>query len=110
MDLGLEGRVCLVTGSTSGIGLATARLLAAEGARVAVCGRDSERVDEARRDARAAFGVVADLSEPGAPDELVAQTEAALGRVDVLVNNVGEAYQIAFEELSDQQWDDMWQL
>ena len=110
MDLGLDGRVCLVTGSTSGIGLATARLLAAEGARVAVCGRDSERVDEARRDARAAFGVVADLSEPGAPDELVAQTEAALGRVDVLVNNVGEAYQVSFDELSDRQWDEMWQL
>src|SRR5947207_2276931 len=106
MDLGLRGRVCLVTGSTSGIGLETARLLASEGARVAVCGRDSERVDRARRDAGAAFGVVADLSEPGVPDELVAQTETALGRVDVLVNNVGEAYQISFDELSDQQWDD----
>ena len=110
MDLGLRGRVCLVTGSTSGIGLETARVLAAEGARVAVCGRDSERVDRARRDARAAFGVVADLSEPGAPDELVAQTQASLGRIDVLVNNVGEAYQIPFDELADQQWDDMWQL
>jgi 3-oxoacyl-[acyl-carrier protein] reductase len=110
MDLGLRGRVCLVTGSTSGIGLETARLLAAEGARVAVCGRDSERVDRARHAARAAFGVVADLAEPGAPDELVAQTEASLGRVDVLVNNVGEAYQVSFDELSDRQWDDMWQL
>jgi 3-oxoacyl-[acyl-carrier protein] reductase len=110
MDLGLRGRVCLITGSTSGIGLATARMLAAEGARVAVCGRDSERVDRARRDSRAAFGVVADLSEPGAPEELVAQTASALGRVDVLVNNVGEAYQVSFDELSEQQWEEMWQL
>src|SRR5438552_18652585 len=103
MDLGLRGRVCVITGSTSGIGLAPAQLLAAEGARVVVCGRDSERVDSARRDAGASFGVVADLSEPGAPDELVAQTEAALGGVEVLVNNVGEAYQASFEEVSDQQ-------
>jgi NAD(P)-dependent dehydrogenase (short-subunit alcohol dehydrogenase family) len=110
MDLGLGGRVCLVTGSTSGIGLATARLLAGEGAQVAVCGRDSDRVDRARSEAGAAFGVVADLAEPGAPEELVAETQSALGPIHVLVNNVGEAYQVSFEDLSDRQWDEMWQL
>ncbi|MFL5965529.1 MAG: SDR family NAD(P)-dependent oxidoreductase [Gaiellaceae bacterium] len=110
MELGLGDRVCLVTGSTSGIGLATARLLAAEGARVVVCGRDSARVDEARRQAKAELGVVADLSEPGAPEELVAETESALGALHCLVNNVGEAYQASFEELTDRHWDDMWQL
>jgi NAD(P)-dependent dehydrogenase (short-subunit alcohol dehydrogenase family) len=110
MDLGLGGRVCLVTGSTAGIGLATARLLADEGAQVAVCGRESDRVDRARRDAGAAFGLIADLGEPGAPEELVAQTQAELGPVGILVNNVGDAYQASFEELSDRQWDEMWQL
>ena len=65
MDLGLRDRVCVVTGSTGGIGLETARLLAAEGARVVVTGRDSERVESARQTAGAALGVVADLSEPG---------------------------------------------
>jgi 3-oxoacyl-[acyl-carrier protein] reductase len=110
VELGLGDRVCLVTGSTSGIGLATARLLAAEGARVVVCGRDSARVDEARRQAKAELGVVADLSEPGAPEELVAETESALGALHCLVNNVGEAYQASFEELTDRHWDDMWQL
>src|SRR5438552_4793191 len=110
MDLELGGRVCLVTGSTSGIGLATARLLSAEGARVAICGRDSDRVERARRDAGAAFGVIADLGEPGAPEELVSQTQAVLGPIDVLVNNVGDAYQASFEELSDRHWDEMWQL
>ena len=110
MDLGLRGRVCLVTGSTGGIGLETARLLADEGARVVVCGRDSARVDTAQEETRAALGVVADLTEPGAPEELVAQTREALGPVECLVNNVGEAYQAAFEELSDRQWDEMWQL
>jgi 3-oxoacyl-[acyl-carrier protein] reductase len=110
VELGLAGRVCLVTGSTSGIGLETARLLAAEGARVAVCGRDSERVEAARTSAGAELGVVADLVEPAAPEELVAAAAEALGPVDCLVNNVGEAYQIAFDELSDRQWEDMWEL
>jgi NAD(P)-dependent dehydrogenase (short-subunit alcohol dehydrogenase family) len=108
--LGLAGRVCLVTGSTSGIGLETARLLAAEGARVAVAGRDSERVEAARGSTGAEFGIVADLVEPGAAEELVAATVESVGPVDCLVNNVGDAYQMAFDELSDRHWDDMWQL
>ena len=110
MDLGLSGRVCLVTGSTSGIGLETARILASEGARVVVTGRDSERVEAARQETGAELGIVADLAEPGAPEELVAGAEEALGPVECLVNNVGEAYQIVFDELSDRQWDEMWQL
>jgi 3-oxoacyl-[acyl-carrier protein] reductase len=110
MDLGLRERVCLVTGSTAGIGLETARLLGEEGARVVVCGRDSERVERAREDSSAALGVVADLGEPGAPEELVAEAREALGPVDCLVNNVGVAYQTGFEEVTDSQWDEMWQL
>ncbi len=110
MDLGLRDRVCLVTGSTSGIGLETARLLAEEGARVAVSGRDTGRVEQARRDAGAEAGFAADLSVPDAPAKLVADTARALGDVHCLVNNVGEAYQATFDELTDEQWDDMWRL
>ena len=73
MDLGLRDRVCVVTGSTGGIGLATARLLGEEGARVVVSGRDSERVDSARRAAGASLGVVCDLAEPAAPATMSAQ-------------------------------------
>ena len=110
MDLGLRDRVCLVTGSTSGIGLETARLLAAEGARVVVTGRDQDRVERARDEAGAALGVMCDLAEPAAPEELVAEAAEAVGPVECLVNNVGEAYQVSFEELSDEQWDALWQL
>ena len=110
MDLGLRDRVCLVTGSTGGIGLATARMLAAEGARVVVCGRDRERVERARAETGAAYGAVVDLAHPEAPKALVAETENAVGRVECLVNNVGTAYQASFEEVSDAQWDEMWQL
>jgi NAD(P)-dependent dehydrogenase (short-subunit alcohol dehydrogenase family) len=106
MDLGLRDRVCLVTGSTAGIGLETARLLAAEGARVVVTGRDADRVEQARADTGAWRGVAADLSDPEAPARLV----AAVGNVDCLVNNVGVAYQIAFDELTEEQWRSMWEL
>jgi 3-oxoacyl-[acyl-carrier protein] reductase len=110
MDLGLRDRVCVVTGSTGGIGLATARLLAAEGARVVICGRDSARVERAREETGAALGVVADLVEPGAPDELVHDAANELGPIDCLVNNVGIAYQLPFDAVEDVQWDEMWQL
>jgi 3-oxoacyl-[acyl-carrier protein] reductase len=110
MDLGLKDRICLVTGSTAGIGLETARLLAAEGARVVVNGRNADRVEQARADVGAALGVACDLSEPAAAERLVAETAAALGPVECLVNNVGEAYQVGFEDVTDEQWDAMWQL
>jgi 3-oxoacyl-[acyl-carrier protein] reductase len=110
VDLGLRDRVCLVTGSTSGIGLATARLLADEGARVVVCGREHGRVERARREAGAELGIVCDLADPRGPDALVAEAADTLGPVWCLVNNVGVAYQARFEELTDLQWDEMWQL
>ena len=100
MDLGLHDRVCVVTGSTGGIGRAVARMLAEEGARVVTSGRsDAPGVGEA-------LHVVADLADPDAPAELIRQA----GQVDCLVNNVGLAYQADFDALSDAQWDEMWQL
>ena len=110
MDLGLTDRVCVVTGSTAGIGLETARMLAAEGARVVVSGRDPERVETARTEVGAALGVAGDLSRPEAPGELITRAEAELGQVDCLVNNVGLAVQVGFDELTDADWEAMWQL
>jgi NAD(P)-dependent dehydrogenase (short-subunit alcohol dehydrogenase family) len=104
MDLGLSGKACVVTGSTGGIGLETARLLAAEGARVVTNGRgEAPGVGEA-------LHVRADLSEPDAPARLVEEAAAALGGLDVLVNNVGVAVHARFEEVPDADWDAMWQL
>ena len=105
MNLGLQDRVCVVTGSTAGIGLETARLLAQEGARVVTCGRREEAPGVGE-----AVHVAADLASPEAPSELVARVEGELGPVDVLVNNVGVAYQVGFDELSEDDWEEMWQL
>jgi NAD(P)-dependent dehydrogenase (short-subunit alcohol dehydrogenase family) len=110
MDLGLRDRVCVVTGSTGGIGLATAQFLAAEGARVAIVGRDSTRVESARQTTGAALGIVADLAESAAAEAVVGETTTSLGEVDCLVNNVGVAYQADFDQLTDDQWEEMWQL
>ena len=104
MDLGLEGKACVVTGSTGGIGLETARLLVAEGARVVTNGRgDPPKIGEM-------LHVRADLSRPDAPATVVGAAVQALGGLDVLVNNVGYAVQARFEEVPDEDWDSMWQL
>jgi len=102
MDLGLADSVCLVTGSTGGIGLETARLLAAEGAQVVTSGRREGGIGE--------LHVVADLSRPGEPERLIGETIDRFGRVDCLVNNVGFAEIRRFDELTDEQWEQSWQL
>src|SRR5438552_8010559 len=98
MDLGLRDRVCVVTGSTGGIGLETARLLAGEGARVVVSGREPARAERARADVGAHRAFAGDLSQRGEPERLIYETVDALGRLDVLVNNVGYAEQRAFPD------------
>jgi 3-oxoacyl-[acyl-carrier protein] reductase len=100
LDLGLRDRLCVVTGSTRGIGLATARLLAEEGARVVTSGRgEAPNVGEIRH-------VQADLSRPGEPERVIDEA----GDVDVLVNNAGYAEQRDFLEVTDEQWEEVWQL
>jgi NAD(P)-dependent dehydrogenase (short-subunit alcohol dehydrogenase family) len=104
VDLGLSGKACVVTGSTGGIGLETAKLLVADGARVVTCGRSGPPgIGETQH-------VVVDLSEPAAPEALVEEAVGALGGLDVLVNNVGYAVQARFEDVPDEDWDAMWQL
>ena len=100
MDLGLTGRICLVTGSTGGIGRATAGLLADEGAVVITCGRGkAPGVGEAKH-------VSADLMQPGEPERVVAEA----GELEILVNNVGYAEQRDFLAVTDEHWNEVWEL
>jgi NAD(P)-dependent dehydrogenase (short-subunit alcohol dehydrogenase family) len=91
MDLGLADSVCLITGSTSGIGLETAQLLRAEGATVVTTGRSGGDVK-------------ADLSEAGEPERVVEETIERHGRLDVLVNNVGYSEIRKLEDVTDDVW------
>lgn len=106
MELGLQGKRALVTGSTAGIGLATARALVREGARVTLNGRTFARVQGAVDALRAELpgatvdGIAADLGTASGCDELVRQ----LPEVDVLVNNVGIFEPKPFEQIPDTDW------
>jgi NAD(P)-dependent dehydrogenase (short-subunit alcohol dehydrogenase family) len=106
MDLGLKGKRALVTGSTAGIGFATAELLAREGASVVVNGRTAERVDAAVQRIRQAApgstvsGVVADVGDAAGCEAVI----AAQSELDVLVNNMGIFEPKSFEQITDAEW------
>jgi NAD(P)-dependent dehydrogenase (short-subunit alcohol dehydrogenase family) len=97
VDLGLAGRRALVTGGTKGIGRAIADGLVAEGARVAVVGRSGGEVS-------GCTVLTADLARRGEPERAVEAAAAALGGLDILVNNVGTARHVSLDELDDDDW------
>ena len=111
MDLGLKDRVAIVTGSSKGLGFASARALVLEGCRVVICARTPERLQEARRllaeiaggDERV-LAVVADVSRNDGAMVLVSRTVEVFGGVDVLINNVGTASGGTLLETTDEQW------
>ena len=108
MDLGLTGKRCVVTGASRGIGRATAELLAAEGARLLLVGRDAEALAAA-----APVGaelVAADVTQPDAGARIVAACVERLGGIDVLVNNAGTSSVTPLDELAEDDWELQWQL
>jgi len=108
MDLGLAGRVALVTGGSKGIGLACARAFASEGAVVAICSRSDENLARAIGAVGDAGGRAVpfrcDLADPAAAAGLVAAVEGRLGPLDVLVNCAGAARRTAPERLDASAW------
>ena len=103
MDLGIAGRVALVTGASRGLGFAAAEALAAEGCRVAISARDGDRLTAAASRI-GAHPVVADMSDHAGPAAAVAATERELGPVEILVANAGGPPTGRFVDVSDADW------
>jgi 3-oxoacyl-[acyl-carrier protein] reductase len=111
MDLGLKDKVAIVTGSSRGLGLASAKALAAEGCRVTLCARSEATLHAAARDVSSVAGgsdrvlaVSADLVSADAVQTVIDRTVATFGGIDVLVNNLGVARGAGLLDTSDAEW------
>lgn len=115
MDLGIDGRVALVTGASAGLGLASAKRLAEAGARVVLVSRSRERLEQAATAVHAATGahahiVVGDLSQAEEVPRIVADAREATGPIDILVANAGGPAPGRFEELPPDEFDAAYRL
>jgi 3-oxoacyl-[acyl-carrier protein] reductase len=115
VDLGLAGRAAAVAAASRGLGRATAHALAAEGAAVAVCGRDRARIVEAaeavaRETGARTLGVVADVAVPEDCRRFVEEAASTFGRLDVLVTNTGGPRPGGFEAVSDADWEEAFRV
>jgi len=114
MEHGLTGRACVVTGGSRGIGLATARMLAAEGAAVLLVARSAEALETAELQCAGTGGPVGslavDVTDPGAAELVMETCAERFGKVDVLVNNAGTTEAKPLEELTDEDWQLQWEL
>jgi 3-oxoacyl-[acyl-carrier protein] reductase len=111
MDLHLTNAVAIVTGGSKGLGLASARSLVAEGARVVICARGNDALQASAADLRALAGradavhaVQADVSHASECERVVAEAMQAFGRIDILVNNVGKAGGTDIVATTDDEW------
>jgi 3-oxoacyl-[acyl-carrier protein] reductase len=118
VDIGLNGRACVVTGASRGIGRATSRMLCAEGADVLLVARGEEQLIEAADECAAAAengggraeSLVADVADPAATDRIVREANQRLGQLDVLVNNAGTARWRDLDDVPEEDWYAAWEL
>lgn len=109
MNLGIKGKVALVTGASQGIGFATALLLAEEGADVVICARSKESLEEAaayirEKTGKRVIGVQADVTKEEDCRRFVESAVEQFGRVDILVNNAGTSAAQPFEQVETELW------
>ncbi len=115
-SFGLEDRVAVVTGGSSGIGLATARLLLQSGARVAICGRDAARLDAAATSLAGEAGAAlvlaqrCDVLDAGEVERFAEVVASRFGGADVLINNAGQGRVSTFADTTDEAWRDELEL
>ena len=111
MDLGIAGRIAIVTGGSRGLGRQSALALAREGCKVAICARSKEELDSAVAELRGfnneCVGILADVATPDGCRDLYSEAVSHLGEIDILVNNVGGTVGgREFDSATDQDWID----
>ena len=108
MDLGLQGKVVVITGGSRGIGRAIALTCAAEGAHIALCARSKEGIDATVAEIQAqgvhAFGQVSDVTQAETVEHFIHATVEALGSIDILINNVGGSKGKGLLDSTDEEW------
>jgi len=109
MDLGLKNKRALVTGSSRGLGYATALALAKEGCKVAINGRDEEKIKSVaekmgKETGNQVLGLAGDVSSPNAPEKLIQQTADAFGGLDILITNAGGPPPGSIDSLDEAAW------
>jgi 3-oxoacyl-[acyl-carrier protein] reductase len=109
MDLGLAGKVCVVTGASRGIGLDVARRLCAAGAHALLVGRNAAALARAADECGAEY-LACDVTDAGADERIVATCAEQMGGIDVLVNNAGTSFARSLDELTDEDWQGQFEL
>ena len=111
MDMGLAGKVAVITGGSNGIGLAVAKGLAAEGADVVIVARNAERLEAARAEIGGkTVAVVADVATQDGAAAVAAATEKAFGGADIVINNAGTGSNETIMDAPDEKWQRYWDL
>lgn len=114
MDLGLNGKVALVTGSSRGIGRAIALGLAEEGCSVSICARGAEKLHRTEAEVRAhgvqTVATTVDMMQADAAQQVVQNTLDALGPIDILINNVGGSQWTPFGDVADEEWNEIFDM
>jgi 3-oxoacyl-[acyl-carrier protein] reductase len=114
VDLGLKGRVCVVTGGSRGIGLATALALCAEDASGLLVARSPDELARALETCRAVGGQAAtltcDVTDPDAGERMLAEARATIGAPDILINNAGTARWRDLDDVPDEDWQAAWDV
>src|SRR5438552_3143519 len=96
----IKDKVVIITGASAGIGLATAKLLAKEGAKVVLAARSVEKLKKLEKDIPGSFSVVTDMRKPEDITNLINKTKEKFGRIDILINNAGQGMRAAVEKIN----------
>lgn len=116
MDLGLKGKVAVIMGGTSGVGLKTAEMFLGEGAKVAICGRSKDRMENAQShllsfgDKENILASTCDVTSKSDVDSFINGTAEKFGGIDILVNATGQSVMGYFFDITDEQWHEQIQL